>query len=531
MKALSTKFVCVAALSLAANALLFTLTTHAQSEGQEAWSQQYRVQYEVPRGIYTGRSPYMSPMGQSEAAPVVVTAQPAPAAPRPAKTSCSDPTWGLIRMSKTMPPEVTLGSEFVAELKITAAACAGNVVVRDVIPASATYVKSEPVATVDGNTLTWKVGDMDAGQTTSARIWLRADKEGTIANCATVSADPRVCAATIVGKPVLAIEKTGPATARVGSEVAYNIVVKNTGSTMARNVVVTDPVPEGYSSASGQSELTIHVGDLAPGQSKALTVTFKANKRGKICNVATASSSNADKVSDEACTVIQQPGLKIEKTGTKEQITGRKADYQITVSNTGDAELANVSVVDIAPEGTELVAAPGASISGNKATWTINLAPEGKQTFDVTVLGKAAGNRCNTVSASAEGLSESAEACTVWKGIAGILLEVVDDPDPIQVGESTTYTIKVVNQGFADIHNVKLVASYDDRIEPVKSPEGNISGKSVTFPTVSVIEPKKAINYTVVVKGVKAGDTRNKVVLTCDELTSEVEETESTTVY
>jgi hypothetical protein len=38
-------------------------------------------------------------------------------------------------------------------------------------------------------------------------------------------------------------------------------------------------------------------------------------------------------------------------------------------------------------------------------------------------------------------------------------------------------------------------------------------------------------SYTVIVKGAKAGDSRNKIVLTCDELTSSVEETESTTVY
>lgn len=39
------------------------------------------------------------------------------------------------------------------------------------------------------------------------------------------------------------------------------------------------------------------------------------------------------------------------------------------------------------------------------------------------------------------------------------------------------------------------------------------------------------MTYTITVKGNKAGDSRNKVVLTAEELTSPVEETESTTVY
>jgi uncharacterized repeat protein (TIGR01451 family) len=124
---------------------------------------------------------------------------------------------------------------------------------------------------VDGNQLTWKLGDLNAGESRNIRITFRADKEGTIVNCAVVSADPRVCAATIVGKPALAIEKTGPATAVLGADVPYNIVVKNTGSAIARNVVVTDAVPDGM---SGQAA-NVSVGDLAPGQSKNLTVSFK----------------------------------------------------------------------------------------------------------------------------------------------------------------------------------------------------------------------------------------------------------------
>jgi len=128
-------------------------------------------------------------------------------------------------------------------------------------------------------------------------------------------------------------------------------------------------------------------------------------------------------------------------------------------------------------------------------------------------------------------MSDSAKACTDWRGIAAILLEVVDDPDPIQVGEANTYTIKITNQGFSDIHNVKTVATMDEECDPVSSPQGTVSGKTVNFPAVPVIQPKKTVTYTISVKGVKAGDSRNKVSITSDELHSPVVEEESTTVY
>lgn len=432
-----------------------------------------------------------------------------------------------------MPTEASLGSEFVAELRLVAQNCAANVEVRDLLPENASFVRSYPEAAVEGKELVWKFGNMDAGQTITVQVWLRADSEGTIVNCATVSADPRVCASTFVGKPVLAIDKTGPGTATIGSDVTYEIVVRNVGSSIARDVVVTDPVPEGFSHSTGQRELSFNVGDLAPGQaSKPISVTFRANERGTICNVATAISSNAASVNDDACTTILSPGLKVEKSGTESQILGRNADYQIIVTNTGDTVLTNVVVTDTAPSQTSIVSASGAAVSGNQATWTIaQIQPGDSQALSLRLTSQIAGTHCNQVTASSGTLSDSAQACTLWRGIAAVLLEVVDDPDPIQIGESTTYTIKVTNQGFADIHDVKVVATFDDEVIPVASGQGNISGRTVDFPAISSLAAKQVVTYTITVRGANVGDARNKVTLTVEELKSPVEETESTTVY
>ena len=478
----------------------------------------------------TGFDTFGRKWGETPPSQTTVAAEPAaaPAGSPTFRTCTTEIRTGLIHLSKKVPAEAALGQEYVSELNATATACAGDVIITDHIPAGASYVKSEPAATVDGNTLTWKFADMEAGQAQNIKVWLKADQEGTLASCASVIATPRVCAATFVGKPALAIEKTGPETALLGSNVTYKIVVKNTGNAIAKNVVVTDPVPDGL---SGEA-VTVPIGDLAPGAAKAISVTFKADKRGKACNDATANSDNAGKVTAEACTVVQQPGLKIEKTGTTDQIIGRHADYQIVVSNTGDTTIENVTVTDTAPEGTTLTAAEGATISGSKATWTIaSLAAGDKQTFAVKLTGTTGGQHCNTATATSGGLSENAQACTIWKGVAGVLLEMVDDPDPILVGESSTYTIKVTNQGFADIHNVGMTAQFGDEIDPVSTPEGTINGKSVTFPVVPVLEPKKVATYTVVGKGLKPGDHRAKVILTCDEIKSPVTKEESTTVY
>lgn len=489
----------------------------AQTDPQFQWNQDYRTKYEVPVGAYTGRSPYMR-SNMEVALP-----------PPPPEVESS---WASVRIAKEIPSKVILGVEFQAVLTVRADGNAENVIVRDTLPEGMVLLRSEPAGTQEGSQVVWRLGNVKPGVPVKITTWLRADKEGTLANCATASVEPRTCTTVFVGKPVLVLEKTGPATAALGSDITYSMNVKNTGTAPANDVVVVDPVPAGLSHASGQPELSVSLGTLAPGQSKVLTATFRANTRGQVCNVATVQSSNAGRVTSQACTLVQQPGLRVEKTGAAQQIIGRNADYEVVVSNTGDMVLNNVTVVDTAPDGTMIATAPEAAISGAKATWVIPALPVGeKKSFNIKLTGQLAGNLCNTVTASAAGVSDSAKVCTAWRGVAGVLLEMVDDPDPIQVGENTIYTIRISNQGFADIHNVKTVFECDENATPVSSEQGTVSGKSVNFPIASIIGPKATLTYRVTVKGAIAGDSRNKVAITCNELRTPVSKEESTTVY
>jgi uncharacterized repeat protein (TIGR01451 family) len=364
-------------------------------------------------------------------------------------------------------------------------------------------------------------------------VCVKAEKEGVLKACATVAANPRTCSQTVVGKPMLAIDKSGPESAQIGADVSYSVVVANKGSSIAKNVVVTDEVPAGMTHASGQKTLSWNLGDMAPGATRTIPVVLRASQTGKWCNNAIAASSNAGKVSDDACTTVVKPGIRIAKTGDKEQFIGRTAKYEVEVENIGDTTLTGVTVTDTAPSPTTIVTADGAVIRGNTATWTVGtLAPKEKKTFPVVLSSKIAGNYCNGAAvATAQGLRDSAQSCTLWKGIAAILLEVVDDPDPVPVGTSTLYTIRVTNQGNADLHNISTLAEYENEVVPVSTQQGKVEGQKVTFPVVPVLAPKASFTYTITVRGAKAADTRNKITIKCDETSRPVVEEESTTVY
>lgn len=445
-------------------------------------------------------------------------------------------TTEAVRLVKRAPAEVDLGGTYESVIEVHALTQAAGVLVTDTIPAGASYVKSEPEATLSAGQLSWRLDKMDKGQTKLLKVWLKADKEGTLTSCTTVTAVPQGCLATVVGRPVLGIEKTGPAKAVVGSDVVYTVVVRNTGSAVARAVVVKDAIPEGLTHASGQKELVINVGDLQPGEAKQITVATKAAQRGRVCNVATAKSANAGEVKADACTLIVQPQLQVQKTGTKEQFIGRTAEYDIVVRNPGDESLTGVVVTDTAPSATRIVAAPGATISGNQATWRMaELKGGASETLKLTLSSATPGTHCNRVNVgSAEGLTASSEACTLWKGQAALLIEVVDNPDPILVGESTVFTIRVTNQGTADDTNIKIVADFAKEIDAVSATgatAATVSAKKVEFAPVARLAPKQTVQWTITAKGVSTGDHRMKTLLTSDLLATAVTEEESTHVY
>ncbi|KAF0170394.1 MAG: hypothetical protein FD161_4641 [Limisphaerales bacterium] len=464
--------------------------------------------------------------------PLIKPPAPAPT-PRPVTMATAASHSGNVRLLKQMPAELTLGQEFMYQLQVIANENVADVIVRDVVPEGATYVRSEPPAQVSGRDLTWKFAEMDAGQHKDIKVWLKPDREGRIGSCATVFALSRACAYGVVGKPSVALTKTGPATATLGADIAYTITVSNPGSAIARGVVVTDKIPEGLAHASGQSALTFNVGDLAPGQSRTLPVVLKGTKRGRHCNTASAASANAGTANAEACTTILVPGVELVKSGTKEQFLGKAADYTVTVSNTGDTKLTNLVITDTAPAATRIVSASDAAVNGNQAVWRLaELAPGEKKTFHLTLTSATAGTHSNVAAVtSAEGQRANAEAGTLWRGVGAILVEVVDDPDPILVGNLTTYTVRITNQGSADLVNINTIAVFPANIAPVATQQGTVTGQNVKFQTVPRLPSKGVVEFKLTARGVSAGDTRVKFTFTEEGLSSPIVEEESTRVF
>jgi uncharacterized repeat protein (TIGR01451 family) len=215
---------------------------------------------------------------------------------------------------------------------------------------------------------------------------------------------------------------------------------------------------------------------------------------------------------------------------------GKNADYQITVTNTGDKPLTDVVVTDCAPSATSIVAANGASINGNQAVWRLReLRPGEKVTFGITLTTCTPGCHTNRVSINnAECCPGACEFTTRWKGRPAMCVNFCDTEDPICIGDTTSYCITVVNQGSEADSNVRVIARFPDEIQPLGASgdtQGTVTGQTVEFAPYDDLGPRQTLKYRVDAKAVRSGDARVVVEVSSDSITTPIVQQESTIVY
>jgi uncharacterized repeat protein (TIGR01451 family) len=123
----------------------------------------------------------------------------------------------------------------------------------DTLPTNANAYKSS-AGTITDNVLVDPIGNLAANASVTVSVTVTPTATGSLINTASVASDQvdsnlannAVTTNTpVVTPPNLAITKTGPANAKVGTPLTYTIIVTNTGGTAATGATVTDVLPAG----------------------------------------------------------------------------------------------------------------------------------------------------------------------------------------------------------------------------------------------------------------------------------------------
>jgi uncharacterized repeat protein (TIGR01451 family) len=300
-------------------------------------------------------------------------------------------------------------------------------------------------------------------------------------------------------------------------------------------VTLTDTLPEGLT-YNGRRKVTADMGDIAPGKAKRTTYSVKASETGTFTNEVTVKDGDGFSETASVKTKVTQPVLAITKKAPKTNFVGTPMTYTITVTNNGDGVARDTELTDTLPDNMKFKSATNRGRhSRGKVTWRLgDIKPGASEEVKVTIESTAKGKAENFASVTAKCSKASAKATTNVKGIAAILLECVDNTDPVAVGQNTTYEITVTNQGTAVGTGIVITCTLPEEMDFVsaKGPTKHTSkGRKVTFESLKELDPKKEAKFKIVTKGTKAGDVRFEVTLKSDQITKPVRETEATNVY
>jgi uncharacterized repeat protein (TIGR01451 family) len=450
-----------------------------------------------------------------------------------------NPQTSVILLERFAPPEIRAGSAFDYTIKLTnlTTGDVGDLILTERLADgfAMTSMKPEPKSS-SGQTATWHLGTIKSRESQTLTISGSASTVGELSSCATVTFTTQVCSKITIVQPALEVAKTLPPEVMLCDPIPMTVRVTNSGSGLARNVIVKDQLPSGWTTMSGQSEIVFQAGNLPSGVSREFSVDLKAADTGTFENCVEASEDGGLTARSCASTRITKPELTLTKTGPNIRYLGRGAQFEITATNVGDAVARNAVLTDAIPSGLTFVSASdNGQFGGGRVTWNLGaLEPGASRTVTIDATASSITTVTNKAEVRSVCADANAEAMLEIRGIPAILLEVIDVEDPIEVGGTVTYIITVTNQGSAVGTNISLKASLPDEQSFVSAEgptAGTASGQQVAFTPLPSLEPKAKATYRVVVKGTAIGDVRFRISMISDQMDSTVDESESTRIY
>ncbi len=324
--------------------------------------------------------------------------------------------------------------------------------------------------------------------------------------------------------PGLTVRKTGPASAAVGTNLAYRIELSNPGDMPNENVILTDEVPDetSYMSSNPPGQLTgrrvqWQIGRMGPGERRLIEVFLRAERQGTITTCAEAVAASGLRAKDCATTAISlavppattpggvcvtppsaAPPLEVRISGPDRAYVGDLLRFQIQITNRGSSTARGIVIKDRFDPGLahETLRSP------IKKSLNEDLPPGQSREVFVELRAGQAGRQCQTVEITADGGSVArAEHCvmvmerpggppmgpsppttppstapgttvpptspgTPPPAAGGRISLKLTGPASAAVGREVDFFIEFANAGAQPLTNLKILADFDPALEP-----------------------------------------------------------------
>jgi uncharacterized repeat protein (TIGR01451 family) len=316
-------------------------------------------------------------------------------------------------------------------------------------------------------------------------------------------------------RPELRLELLAEPTAWICEDIQLVHRLGNEGTGTAGAGQIQTRLPEGLRTSDGAAEVVLAFGPLEPGAHHEETVLLRAERTGEFQVQGLAATDRLQVRSQTRILSVVAPRLQL-RLGRADQVAfGTSNTVEVLVVNTGD-----ITVPDVAlrVESTRGVAATlvgerteraeqlelGDLAPGAQRRATLQLVPESAgEPFEVVVVATAYCLQAER--ALRERLSGTAA------GIAALRVEILDEPDPLAVGQTTTYRVAITNQGSGDDHGVEVLM----RLSPELTFVGGTGASTVSvdaglirFGGLATLRAGETAEWRVEVRGVAPGRAR-----------------------
>ena len=449
----------------------------------------------------------------------------------------------VMQIQKRAPEEIQVGkpATFVITVRNAGNATAHEVTVVDSVPRGARFVAAMPTASPDMNKmLTWKLGEIAAGDERTINLQIIPEVQGEVGSVATVHFAAQASVRTIATMPKLEIELESRSDVVISDAQEINVIVRNSGSGVARDVRLEADIPPELRHESGDAQLAAQLGDIRPNETKRLSLICSAVQPGQSACIVRAVTDDGVQAEEKIDVDVRAPQLIAAIQGPKIRYLERQATYQIAVKNIGTSTATNLDFTVHLPAGLKF---NGANNGGSyqpeshSVVWGLEALPATTTPaeMELVVLPVELGEQVISFAARGDlNVSAEAKAGVTVDGLAKLAFTIDQDNGTIEAGASSTYSVQVTNVGNKSDRNVRLMVELPagTQLLDVNAPvQYELQGSVLVFAPIDEMRNKDQHTYRFQIKHNQAGTQVVRTKLTSDNWPVAIVKEVGTLVY